>query len=57
MLEQVLQIIAVSVSQTALIFFKHVNVRVIVAKQVNKKSLAAAKAEIERILKNDRDKD
>lgn len=33
---EIAQIAAVSVSQTALIFFKHINVRVIVAKQVVK---------------------
>ncbi len=36
MIELLLQIIAVSVSQMALVFFKHVNIRVIVAKQVGK---------------------
>ncbi|WP_455756509.1 hypothetical protein [Sulfurimonas sp.] len=36
MIEQILQITAVSISQMALIFFKHVNVRVIVAKQVGR---------------------
>jgi hypothetical protein len=36
MTELLLQIIAVSVSQMALVFFKHVNIRVIVAKQVVK---------------------
>ena len=33
-MDLLLQITAVSISQMALIFFKHVNVRVIVAKQV-----------------------
>lgn len=33
---EIVQIIAVSVSQTALFFFKHINVRVVVAKQVVK---------------------
>lgn len=36
MVEQIWQIVAVSVSQMALVFFKHVNIRVIVAKQVMK---------------------
>ncbi len=36
MTELLLQIIAVSVSQMALVFFKHVNIRVIVAKQAVK---------------------
>lgn len=39
MLEQLIQIIAVSISQMALIFFKYVNVRVIVAEQVLKAML------------------
>lgn len=34
--DEIVQIIAVSVSQTALIFLKHINVRVVVAKQVVK---------------------
>jgi hypothetical protein len=36
MLEQTLQIAAVSVSQMALVFLKHVGLRVIVAKQVRR---------------------
>lgn len=36
MLEQLLQVIAVSISQMALIFFKHVNVRVLVAEQIGR---------------------
>jgi len=36
MSEQIVQIVAVSVSQMLLIFFKHVNIRVIVAKQVGR---------------------
>ncbi|MCX6076401.1 MAG: hypothetical protein NTW78_05870 [Campylobacterales bacterium] len=36
MIEQLLQIVAVSISQMALIFLKHVTVRVIVAQQVKK---------------------
>ena len=36
MLEQTFQIIAVSISQMTLIFFKHVNVRVLVAGQVRR---------------------
>lgn len=34
MFEQVFQILAVSLSQMLLVFFKHINIRVIVAKQV-----------------------
>ncbi len=34
MLDQTIQILTVSVSQTALVFFKHVNIRVIVKEQV-----------------------
>lgn len=36
---EIIQITAVSISQMSLIFFKHVNVRVIVAKQVAKSML------------------
>ncbi len=36
MIEQILQITAVSISQMALVFFKHINIRVIVAKQVGR---------------------
>ncbi|WP_294962274.1 hypothetical protein [Sulfurimonas sp.] len=35
-MEQIPQIIAVFSSQMALVFFKHINIRVIVAKQVEK---------------------
>jgi len=35
-MEQIIQIALVSISQMALIFFKHVNVRVLVAEQVTR---------------------
>ena len=38
-LNELMQVVAVSVSQMALIFFKHVNVRTIVAQQVAKSML------------------